>query len=89
MNKVPASAQMQEALRTRLTAGFAGHPLRQFVRRAAERLLQVGLEEVVTTVLGRDHYERSTSEASDQIVTFRRAFLGAGTETVGIDGRDA
>ena len=44
MKRVPPSTQMQEALRTDLTAGFAGHPLRQFVRRAAELLLQVGVE---------------------------------------------
>jgi transposase-like protein len=50
---------MQEALRIDLTAGFAGHPLRQFVRRAAELLLQVGLEDVVTSILGREHYERA------------------------------
>jgi transposase-like protein len=50
---------MQEALRHDLAAGFGGHPLRQFVRRAAELLLQVGLEEVVTSVLGRGHYERA------------------------------
>lgn len=59
MKRVPPSAQMQEAFRTDLVAGFAGHPLRQFVRRAAELLLQVGLEDVVTTVLGRGHYERA------------------------------
>jgi transposase-like protein len=50
---------MQEALREQLQAGFAGHPLRQFVRRAAELLLQVGLEDVITSVLGRGHYERA------------------------------
>lgn len=59
MQRVPPSTQMQEAFRTALAAGFAGHPLRQFVRRAAELLLQVGLEEVVTSVLGRDHYARA------------------------------
>jgi transposase-like protein len=55
---------MQEALRQDLTAGFAGHPLRQFVRRAAELLLQVGLEDAVTTVLGRGHYERAGGEVT-------------------------
>jgi transposase-like protein len=55
---------MQEALRQDLTAGFAGHPLRQFVRRAAELLLQVGLEDVVTSVLGRGHYERADGEVA-------------------------
>jgi transposase-like protein len=55
---------MQEALRTDLAAGFAGHPLRLFVRRAAELLLQVGLEDVVTTILGRGHYERADGEAT-------------------------
>jgi transposase-like protein len=55
---------MQEALRQNLQAGFAGHPLRQFVRRAAELLLQVGLEELVTSVLGRGHYERADGGAT-------------------------
>jgi transposase-like protein len=50
---------MQEALPADLAAGFTGHPLRQFVRRAAKLLLQVGLEDVVTSVLGRGHYERA------------------------------
>jgi putative transposase len=59
MKRVPPSTQMQEAFREDLAAGFAGHPLRQFVRRAAELLLQVGLEDVVTSVLGRGHYERA------------------------------
>jgi len=59
MQRIPPSTQMQEALRSDLTAGFTGHPLRQFVRRAAELLRQVGLEDVVTTVLGRGHYERA------------------------------
>jgi putative transposase len=64
MKRVPPSTQMQEALRQDLTAGFAGHPLRQFVRRAAELLLQVGLEDLVTTVLGRAHYERAEGPAT-------------------------
>ena len=59
MQRIPPSAQMQEVLRQNLQAGFAGHPLRQFVRRAAELLLQVGLEELVTSLLGRGHYERA------------------------------
>ncbi len=64
MQRIPPSAQMREALRNDLTAGFAGHPLRQFVRRAAEFLLQVGLEDVVTSVLGRGHYERANGESA-------------------------
>ena len=59
MKRVPPSIQMQQALSQDLQAGFAGHPLRQFVRRAAEYLVQVGVEDVVTAVLGRDHYERA------------------------------
>ncbi len=62
MKRVPPSTQMQEALRADLAAGFAGHPLRQFVRRAAELLLQVGMEDVVTTILGRGHYERAEGD---------------------------
>ncbi|HSB78784.1 MAG TPA: IS256 family transposase [Candidatus Methylomirabilis sp.] len=64
MQRIPPSTQMQEALRSDLVAGFAGHPLRQFVRRAAEFLLQVGLEDVVTSVLGRGHYERAEGECT-------------------------
>ncbi len=64
MKRVPPSTQMQEALRQDLAAGFAGHPLRQFVRRAAELLLQVGLEDVVTSVLGRGHYERAEGDVT-------------------------
>src|SRR3974377_776248 len=62
MKRIPPSTQMQEALRHELTAGFAGHPLRQFVRRAAELLLQVGLEEVVTTLPGRGHDDGADGE---------------------------
>jgi len=51
--------QMQQALRHDLQAGFAGHPLKQFARRAAELVLQVGLEELVAELLGRGHYERA------------------------------
>jgi hypothetical protein len=50
---------MREALREDLQAGFAGHPLRQFIRRAAEPLLQLGMEELMTSLLGRGHYERA------------------------------
>ncbi len=63
MKRIPPSSQIQEALRQDLAAGFAGHPLRQFVRQAAELLLQVGLEDVVTTILGRGHYERADGPA--------------------------
>jgi transposase-like protein len=49
---------MQQALTEQLHAGSRGHPLRQFVARAAELLLQVGLEEQVQAFLGRGHYER-------------------------------
>jgi transposase-like protein len=55
---------MQQALTHDLQAGFAGHPLRQFVRRAAEYLLQCGLEELVTSLLGRGHYERAEAPGS-------------------------
>ncbi len=59
MKRIAPSVQMQQALTQDLWAGFAGHPLRQFVRRAAELLLQCGLEELVTSLLGRGHYERA------------------------------
>ncbi len=64
MKRIPPNTQRQEALCQDLIAGFAGHPLRQFVRRAAELLLQVGLEDVVTSILGRGHYERAEGEAT-------------------------
>jgi transposase-like protein len=50
---------MREALSHDLHAGFQGHPVKQFVRRAAEYLLQCGLEECVTELLGRQPYERA------------------------------
>ncbi len=59
MKRIPPSAQMRETLRHDLEAGFAGHPIRQLVRRAATLLLQLGLEELVTSLLGRGHYERA------------------------------
>lgn len=59
MKRVPPSVQMQQALTQDLQAGFAGHPLRQFVRRAAQLLLQVGLEEQVEAFFGRGPYERN------------------------------
>jgi hypothetical protein len=37
---------MQEALCHDFEAGFADHPIRQFVQRAATLLLQLGLEEL-------------------------------------------
>jgi transposase-like protein len=58
MKRIPPSVQMQQGLTQSFQAGFAGHPLRQFVARAAELLLQVGLEEQVKVFLGRGHYER-------------------------------
>jgi len=50
---------MQQALTQDLQAGFAGHPLRQFLRRAAEYLRQVGVEDVLTAVRGRGHSARA------------------------------
>ncbi|HQH54344.1 MAG TPA: transposase [Candidatus Hydrogenedentes bacterium] len=50
---------MQAARRHDLTAGFAGHPLRPCVRRAAALRLQTGLEDAVTRILGRGHSERA------------------------------
>lgn len=61
MKRIPPSIQMQQALMQNLHAGIQGHPLRQFVARAAELLLQVGLEEQVEAFLGRGHYERGTT----------------------------
>ncbi|MGH7395769.1 MAG: transposase, partial [Candidatus Methylomirabilales bacterium] len=58
MQRIPPSPQMQEALTSDLQAGIQGHPLRQFVARAAQLLLQVGLEEQVNAFFGRGHYER-------------------------------
>lgn len=64
MKRIPPSTQMREALSHELHAGFQGHPLRQFVRRAAEYLLQCGLEEVVASFLGRQPYERAAGVPS-------------------------
>jgi len=54
---------MREALAQDLEAGFAGHPLKQFARRAAELLLQTAMEEALTAVLGRETYERAKGAA--------------------------
>ena len=59
MQRIPPSTQMREALTAQFQAGRAGHPLRQFVARAAEFMLQVGLEEQVAAFFGRGHYERT------------------------------
>ncbi len=60
MKRIPPSVQMQQALTQTLQAGFAGHPLRQFVARAAELMLQVGLEAQVEAFFGRGHYARGS-----------------------------
>jgi hypothetical protein len=53
---------MEEALTQDLHAGFAGQPLRQFVRQVAELILQVGgVEEQLDAFLGRGHYERNAA----------------------------
>jgi transposase-like protein len=60
MKRIPPSVQMQQALTEHLQAGFAGHPLRQFVARAAELMLQVGLEAQVEAFFGRRHFARGS-----------------------------
>ena len=57
MQRGPPSLQRPDACRHDPTAGFAGHPIRPRARRAAARPLQVGLEDVATSVLGRGHSE--------------------------------
>lgn len=49
---------MREALTAEFDAGVAGAPLRQFVARAAELLLHVGLEAQVAAFFERAPYER-------------------------------
>jgi len=58
MQRVPPSSRMEEALKMDLEAGVTGSPLRQFVARAAQLMLQVALEEQVDAFLGRGHYQR-------------------------------
>lgn len=58
MPRIPPSTQMREALVTPAPDTPVEHPLRQFVARAAEYMLQVGLEEQLATFLGRAQYER-------------------------------
>lgn len=59
MQRIPPSVQMREALMAQFRGGAPGQPLRAIVARAAELMLQVGLEEHVEAFLGRGHYERS------------------------------
>lgn len=63
MRSVPPSVQKREALTAELDAGVAGAPVRQFVARAAELLLQVGLEAQVAAFFGRAPYERAPEAA--------------------------
>ncbi len=58
MRRVSPGVQMQQALTRGLQAGAQGHPLRHFVARVAELLLQVGPEEQAEACMGRDHYEQ-------------------------------
>lgn len=64
MKRIPPSTPMREALMSQFEArpsgGPAGpaQPLRAFVARAAELILQVGIEEQLTAFLGRAPYER-------------------------------
>ena len=53
MKRIPPSIQMQQAFMQNLQAGIQGHPLRQFVARAAKLMLQVGLEAQVEAFSGR------------------------------------
>lgn len=39
MKRIPPSVQMEQTLRAQLQAGYASHPLHQFVARAAELML--------------------------------------------------
>jgi transposase-like protein len=64
MQRIPPSTQMREALMTQLELGTPtlpggpAQPFRAFVARAAELVLQVGIEEQLTSFLGRGPYER-------------------------------
>jgi putative transposase len=64
MKRIPPSTQMREAIMSQLAARPSGvpvgpaPPLRAFVARAAELILQVGIEEQLTVFLGRGLYER-------------------------------
>jgi transposase-like protein len=64
MKRIPPSTQMREAVMNQLQARAAAvpagpaQPLRAFVARAAELILQVGIEEQLAGFLGRAQYER-------------------------------
>lgn len=64
MKRIPPSTQMREALMSQLEArpssvpAGPAQPLRAFVARAAELILQVGIEEQLGAFLGRAPYER-------------------------------
>lgn len=58
MQRIPPSTRMEEALTADMEVGVAGSPLRQFVARAAQLMLQVALEEQVDAFLGRGYYQR-------------------------------
>ncbi len=64
MKRIPPSTQMREAIMSQLEVRPSGvpagpaQPLRAFVARAAELILQVGIEEQLAGFLGRAPYER-------------------------------
>ena len=60
MRGVAPSVQMQQALTHDLRGGFTAQAVRQFARRAAEFLFQVGIKEQVEVFFGRGHYDRNS-----------------------------
>jgi transposase-like protein len=59
MKRVPPSTMMQEAIGRQLNEGTMGSELAlfAFTRAAVRLMLQVGLEQELTEVLGRAHYD--------------------------------
>jgi hypothetical protein len=56
MKRIPPTVQMRQALTEQLQVGFTGHPLRQFVARVAEPMVQADLEAQVKAFFDGEHY---------------------------------
>lgn len=58
MRRVPPSIRLKEEFVSAMKDATTEHPMRNFVQRSAQLLLQTAIEEQVEEFLGRGHYER-------------------------------
>ena len=85
MKRIPPSVQVRQALTESLEAWFAGHPLRQFVARAAELMLQVdgGISSFACTLTAGVLTETRLTNLRGHVTTYRfntRGYLIGGQQ---------